>query len=336
MNMRCSISILLYMTLFLSVSFAQHPTTDPNWQVVFQDDFSSFNDSIWYKEYAPHAIGKPDEGLTFNLPANAFILLGKLYIVTKHEQAPTCATNCIYNGNHQYTSATITSNAEYPYGYFEIYTKLPSSSGYWPGFWLWAFDENTCCYNEIDILEALGRDPYTVISNVHWDFSCPLDEQTSDDAYHFIPQRYDNYFHWYGVEWDSTSITWYIDRAPVRKVKNNYGGAGIQHDMHISIDVYLSNWGEDIVNSTTIFPNHMQIDDVNVYRLKCDCTTSIVEIPNFSVYQYGVKKSISLSGVTHLPSGGNICLRAKDWIELTNGFEVPLGTEFFADVNPCK
>ena len=97
MNMRCSISILLYMTLFLSVSFAQHPTTDPNWQVVFQDDFSSFNDSIWYKEYAPHAIGKPDEGLTFNLPANAFILLGKLYIVTKHEQAPTCATNCIYN-----------------------------------------------------------------------------------------------------------------------------------------------------------------------------------------------------------------------------------------------
>lgn len=333
--MKRSISIFFISFFFSSALLAQHPTTDPNWQIVFQDDFSSFNNTIWHKEIGPHAVGKPDEGLTYNLPANVFILGGRLYIVTKREQAPLCEPQCIYNRIHQYTSATVTSNAEYPHGYFEIYAKLPASNGYWPGFWLWTYHENICCYNEIDIFEALGRDPYTVISNVHWDFSCPLDEPTDNKVYHFIPQRYDSHFHWYGVEWDSTCITWYIDRTPVRKVRNDYGGIGIQHDMHISIDVYLSNWGDDTVNTTTIFPNYMQIEDAGVYRLKCDCSTVIVEIPDFSTYQYGVKKSISLSGVTQLPADSTICLRARDYIELTNGFEVPIGTSFYADVNPC-
>lgn len=334
--MKHSSLLIILLILFSLVLYAQHPITDANWQVVLEDDFHSFDNNIWEKETGPHAVGKPDEGLTYNKPENAFILLDKLVLRTKQEQM-ICSPNCIYEGGiHNYTSATVTSIAEYPQGYFEIYAKLPASNGYWPGFWLWTVNENTCCYNEIDIFEALGGDPYTVTSNVHWDFSCPLDSNTKDIAWHFIPQRYDNYYHWYGVEWDSTSITWYIDRAPVRKVKNDYGGVGIQHDMHITMDVYLYKWESDTVDATTIFPNYMYIDQANVYRLKCDCGTAIVEIPNFSNYQYGVKKSISLSGATHLPANGNICLRARDFIELTNGFEVPLGTEFFADVNPCQ
>lgn len=78
----------------------------------------------------------------------------------------------------------------------------------------------------------------------------------------------------------------------------------------------------------------MYIDQANIYRLICDCEEQIDEIYDFVNYQYGVKKSISLSGMTHLPQNDNVCLRARDFIELSNGFEVPLGTEFYADVNP--
>jgi len=51
---------------------------------------------------------------------------------------------------------------------------------------------------------------------------------------------------------------------------------------------------------------------------------------------YAVKKSISLSSTTTIPQNNKICLRATDFIELKNGFEVPLGAELYLDVTPCE
>ena len=57
---------------------------------------------------------------------------------------------------------------------------------------------------------------------------------------------------------------------------------------------------------------------------------------NFNTYNYAVKKSISLSGVSSLSLGQNVFLRATDFIELKAGFEVPLGAELYLDVTPCE
>ena len=86
----------------------------------------------------------------------------------------------------------------------------------------------------------------------------------------------------------------------------------------------------------------MYIDQANAYKLKYDCKTPINEILNYdqplspNYYDYKVKKSISLSGISSLKSGQNVSLRATDFIELKAGFEVPIGAELYLDINPCE
>jgi len=78
------------------------------------------------------------------------------------------------------------------------------------------------------------------------------------------------------------------------------------------------------------------VDYVKVYGLKCDKHTIINEIPDFSAYDYKVKKSITLGSGTTIPAGTDISLRANDYIELLSGFEVPAGGQLYLDVSPCQ
>jgi hypothetical protein len=79
----------------------------------------------------------------------------------------------------------------------------------------------------------------------------------------------------------------------------------------------------------------MYVDQCNHYKLRYDCIP-VVEIPNYNTYYYAVKKSITLSGLSSLKSGEDVSLRASSFIELKDGFEVPLGAELYLDINPCE
>jgi hypothetical protein len=51
-----------------------------------------------------------------------------------------------------------------------------------------------------------------------------------------------------------------------------------------------------------------------------------------------VKKSITIGGSgcsNSLTSGKNVVFRATDGIEIKGDFIVPIGAEFYADVNQC-
>jgi beta-glucanase (GH16 family) len=138
------------------------------------------------------------------------------------------------------------------------------------------------------------------------------------------------------MEWDRDKITWYIDHKTVRQIANNMGGIGIHNYMEIIINVALQSRDDNKINNSTIFPNHMYVEQANVYRLNCDdCGTPVTEITSFNAYTYGVKKSITMSGATTIPTGSNITLRATDYIELQPGFTVDKGRELYMDVNPC-
>jgi hypothetical protein len=80
---------------------------------------------------------------------------------------------------------------------------------------------------------------------------------------------------------------------------------------------------------------YMYVDYVKVYQLKCDKGTAVNEISNFNTYNYAVKKSITMSNATTIPSGSNISLRATDFIELKPGFEVQTGRTLYLDCTPC-
>lgn len=330
--------------MLFSINFllAQHPQQDPNWEPVFEDSFTVFNQNRWCKEEGIREAGKVTEDVANLLASNAFINHGKLVLRVKRDTVYH-GGNCYYmeqnNGYHFYSSASVSSRNLYGHGYFEIYAKLPVSSGYWPAFWLWKDNSanQSSWYNEIDVFEGKGCYPDSIYTNVHWNFDCPISWNALNDTNRSFSGLNISEYHWYGIEWDSSRIYWYIDRDIVRTERNNWGGEGVQHPMHIILSVGLTpdSFSDNRINNSTIFPNYMYIDQANVYRLICDCEEPIDEIYDFVNYQYGVKKHISLTGLTHLPQNGNVCLRARDFIELGNGFEVPIGTEFYADVNPC-
>ncbi|MDR3048011.1 MAG: glycoside hydrolase family 16 protein [Bacteroidales bacterium] len=333
--------IFIIMAIFLIMpTFSQKPPQDKNWEVLFQDNFNSFNTGLWYKSHND-IHGNPSKGQEESQiyhQNNAYIDNGKLILRTQQVSPYPCPTGnaCQYGGFHQYTSGMILSNAAYQYGYYEIYAKLPASSGYWPAFWLWANSpDNTtidCWYNEIDIFEAKGDKITAITSNVWYGFGCPL-EETIDTVtnVHSHSWNYSTGYHWYGVEWNHKTITWYVDRIEVRKENNNFGTTGIQHPMQIIINVALEPINtnrSNQISSTTIFPNYMYIDQADGYRLKYDCNAVINEIPNFNTFNYSVKKSINLSGSSVIPANSNITLRATDFLELNANFTVPLGATF--------
>ena len=334
--------IIVLIGLFFPIQ-GQNPPQDKNWDTVFQDAFNTFNSGLWYRTYGAHEAGTTREGTSFRTYDNVYIENGKLVLQVQDTISPPCLPQngvCKYGGNHAYTSGAIMSNIRYGYGYLEIYAQLPASSGYFPAFWLWYGENNevtnNCWANEIDIFEAKGSKPTIVTCNVWYQFKC-------NSAYKQWgaepnPCNYSTGYHWYGMEWDSKKITWYIDRQMVRQEPNNMDDVGIQNPMQIIINTELAgDWMTDNpIDSTTIFPNYMYVDQANVYKLKYECDAIVNEILNYNTFNYAVKKSISLSSVSSLFSGENVSLRATDFIELESGFEVPEGAELYLDINPCE
>lgn len=307
------------------------------WTVLFEDDMATLNSNLWYKSHnAVHGSGNSEEPQVY-MQENVTNSNGKLVLtarkVSSYVSHPN-NSNCHYNNHHQYTSGQICSNNTYQYGYYEIYAKLPSGRGIWPAFWFWQMDDNPTApwYNEIDVFEGNGVITDRLFTNRFWDFTLPLyNPNNCEEREHFC--NYSQGYHWYGIKWDKNRVMWYFDRQCVREDFNTYGGYGIQHPLNIIINLALRppEW-EHGINSNTPNTCYMYIDHVNAYHLDCSDKNVVQnEISDFSTYNYKVKKSITLSGATTLPSNGNIVLYATDYVRLNAGFSVPLGTEFTID-----
>jgi len=328
-------------------AFAQHPSQDNNWAVVFKDDFSTdftytWGNHRWYKSYGAKDAGKNSEEMHYCTYENVYTENGKLVLRTQKQNSPPCVPNCIYGGIHKYTSGVLVSNAKYQYGYFEVYAQLPVGGGFFPAFWLWSNDSTpSYWYNEIDIMEANGGTPTFTSSN----YDVFLD--TASNQEHNVAIKHpcyygDGSYHWYGAEWDRDKITFYIDKKTVRQVANNDKGEGVQHPMEIliSFQLFSDSWCHyaSCVSDSTVFPNYMRVDECNVHQLQYDCAKNepINHFNDFANYVYKVKKSITLGGSTVLPAGSNISLRATDFIELKDGFTIADGAELYLDTNPCE
>jgi beta-glucanase (GH16 family) len=126
MNGRFIIIVLAGLCMFSA--FSQHLPQDKNWEVIFQDDFSTFDTAQWVKHHNhTHGEDKDEEPQIYDTN-DVYIENGKLVLRTQklnnYYPCPKGAA-CYYGGKHYYTSGEIGSNASYRYGYFEIYAKLP-------------------------------------------------------------------------------------------------------------------------------------------------------------------------------------------------------------------
>jgi beta-glucanase (GH16 family) len=211
---------------------------------------------------------------------------------------------------------------------------IPYRRGLWPAFWTFTSGagQNAC---EIDIFEMYGcKGSNHIETNIHrvYDYAAPYDTATmylqEDDLNNF------SYTDWhiYAIEWDPNKIIWYVDNTPIRLMYNH----GITGNVKLILNVAAQETKKCALPTGLPINDSMFVDYIRTYRLKCDNQTVVTEIPDFSLYEYSVKKSITLGSGTTIPLSSDISLRATDFIELLPDFEVPAGCELYLDVSPCS
>lgn len=350
----------LFVFLITELSSQTMPWIDKRpWSILFEDNCNSFNSTLWRKNnnITHGVITNGSEEPQIYTSDNVYMQNGKMVFRLRRETTPlshpASYEQCQYNNEHYYTSGEIQSLNKYSFGYYEIYAKLPVGAGFWPAFWFHDSNmgENGNWYNEIDVFEGDGANPDSLTSGVWISPLYSIHDTLRHRSFDTIPFDYTTGYHWYGVKWDKCGITWYFDRIPVNDTVNNFDFINydisdtfylkIEHPMNLLINLaaFPTNWAYESIESNPLLPNYMYVDQINGYVLDCrEIDRDINEIPDFSTYS-GIKKSVTLSGASVLPTNENTIIYYTDFVLLQNGFTVPLGTSFgteFSNACDCQ
>ncbi|WP_199104563.1 glycoside hydrolase family 16 protein, partial [Aquitalea sp. ASV11] len=170
-----------------------------------------------------------------------------------------------------FTSGLLTTRTSFlqMYGYFEIEAIVPQAPYLVPAFWLLPFDKSWP--PEVDVFEAPGHEPGTIITTIH----------AKDAAGKFLHtgcrlafQDFDKAFHKYGVLWLPDRLIFYIDRKPVSIVSSP---VTFNKPMYMLANLAVGGNWVGFKNSTDGMPVSMVVRDMAAYTLDKAKTCSIVQ-----------------------------------------------------------
>lgn len=240
---------------------AQQEVTTPRavtYQLVWSDEFNgtSVNTGNWNLDN-----GNPNVNheLEYYQSANATVTGGNLVITARQQSV----------GGQPYTSAKLTSYGKFSttYGRIEARIKLPMVQGTWPAFWMLGNNINTGAgwpkCGEIDIMEHVNTSN-SILGTMHWDGG------SGHVQYGSSTTTTPGDFHVYAVEWDNSSIRWYVDNTlyVTGNIANNINNTGAFHlPFFIILNLAI---GGDLPGSTvnnSALPTQMLVDYVRVYSM---------------------------------------------------------------------
>lgn len=177
----------------------------------------------------------------------------------------------------QYTSArliTYKNNLSWKYGKIEARMKLPYGQGIWPAFWMLGngIFEGTgwpAC-GEIDIMELIGggegRDDVSH-GTIHW-ADANNNHAMYGGSYQLTQGIFADAFHLFTIEWNESTIKWFIDGLQFHVVDITPGSLSEFHqNFFLLLNIAVGgNWPGN-PNTATVFPQQMVIDYVRVYQL---------------------------------------------------------------------
>ncbi|MRG44714.1 family 16 glycosylhydrolase [Chitinophaga sp. SYP-B3965] len=273
-------------------------------QLVWSDEFdgTSLNTAKWGYENGNLNVNNEQQ---YYQTANVSVSNGNLVITARKQSV----------GGKPYTSGRINTNGKFSqkYGRIEANIKLPAVQGLWPAFWMLGSnigDPNVgwpkC--GEIDIMEHVNTGN-TVLGTIHW----------FNNAYTYYggnTTTSPTNFHVYAVEWDPSSIRWFVDGVQFHtaNILNNINGTDEFHkNFFLLLNVAVGgNLPGQTINDNAL-PASMLVDYVRVYN--------IVSTPNNAP----ISATISIRGNNNLfVSGENgvqamLCNRptAQGWEQFT-------------------
>lgn len=200
---------------------------------------------------------------------NAFVENGLLNIEAKLESVD----------GKLYTSARLWSTGLFSqaFGRFEARIKLPTGDGLWPAFWLLPQNETYggwAASGEIDIMEARGRLPGEMSGAIHYGGSWPNNTYVSE-TYQLPNEETINDFQVYAIEWDETSIRWYVDDVNFYTVsewfsEDNPFPAPFDQPFYILLNLAIGGvFDNNITPPASLFDEQvlMQVDYVRVFTI---------------------------------------------------------------------
>ena len=137
---------------------------------------------------------------------------GLLNIVATRQ---TNATNySCYYGRCEWISGKMTTYGKvaFTYGYMEARIKVPAGNGTWPAFWMLGTNISTTPWpasGELDIMETVGRFPYTDYGTAH--FADSAGAHASLGGTKTMSEVLSAGYHRYGMLWKPDQVTFLID-----------------------------------------------------------------------------------------------------------------------------
>jgi beta-glucanase (GH16 family) len=172
-----------------------------------------------------------------------------------------------------YTSARLVTLGKFEqrYGRFEARIKMPSGQGIWPAFWAMGNTRGKVEWplcGEIDIMEAIGREPTVNYGSLH---GPGYSGGESFTAGYMLPERakYADDFHVFAVEWEPDSISFFVD-----DVMYYTKTAESMHDkmwvfnrpFFMLLNVAVGGSWPGSPDESSKYPQEMLVDYVRVYQ----------------------------------------------------------------------
>ncbi len=242
-----------------------------SWDLVWSDEFSSFDNSKWTVIDAPSGI---NNDLAYLTPNNVWIQNGNLHIRANNNSI----------GGRNFTGGKVMSKGkfEFKYGRVDVRLRTASTPGTHTAAWLihnFCDGVNPCVGGwppEIDIVEMIGREPNKVHQTVHYG-TTPYDGTTGGryPDWGFSPtditlsgnQAPGVAFHVYSVEWEPNEIRWYIDGNLTKTWQANNTNSFIPKEtMYIILDVVVGGDWAQAPTSASVWPQYVDFDYVRVYQ----------------------------------------------------------------------
>ncbi|MBN2617032.1 MAG: family 16 glycosylhydrolase [Spirochaetales bacterium] len=246
--------------------------TRDNWTLVWSDEFDStqIDESKWNFISGAGGYGNSELQNYTGREKNARIENGNLVIEAHKED---------YEGSN-YTSAKLTTEGkgDWTYGRYEIRAKLPKGQGFWPALWMMPTDYNIygpwpAC-GEIDIMEVLGHETNKVYGTLH--YGNP--KKSSGTNYVLESGSFSDSYHTFTLDWLPGEIKWYIDGVLYQTQNDWYSNndeapealafpAPFDRDFYLQFNLAVGGTWPGNPNSSTKFPQRLEIDWVRVYEL---------------------------------------------------------------------
>lgn len=245
-----------------------------SWTLVWSDEFngpvgSGPDTHKWDFDIGGGGWGNQELESYTNRLDNAIIADGKLVIKAIKEN---------YTGPdgiaREYTSARIKTRGKFTqaYGRFEARIKIPYSQGIWPAFWMLGEDIDQVDWpacGEIDIMENIGREPSIVHGTIHGPGYSGANGLGAPFSFR-DQRRFADDFHIYAIEWEPGVVRFYVDDNlySTRKPADLPSGTRwvYDHPFFMILNVAVGGSWPGSPDSTTVFPQTMQVDYVRVYQ----------------------------------------------------------------------